>query len=172
MPKKADVIDLFKRTSLAWAYGVGKTMAAYPKVNREILLASGEYWRAYLKRKSDIDISKGKPFDVTKKYFEDCLNEGYMHEEDKISGNDDEIKITHHSCFYRPLCLDLESRGIPVMCVRLGLLESVIQTGSDLEYEKIILKLDEDHCEGILVPKEKMIDIEAEELLIGSWESE
>ncbi|MFQ6051529.1 MAG: hypothetical protein ACE5K4_07540 [Candidatus Hydrothermarchaeota archaeon] len=166
MAKKIDPIELFKQVSLSWAYGVGMATIDNPKMIKEIFSNAGNYWRAYQKKKSNIEIKKDRPFEVAKNYIEDCKKEGYMSEEDNITGDDKEMKVEHYSCFYRPLCLDLESKKLPVMCVRLAVLRNVIHTGSGVDYKSAVI-VGKDFCTGILTtePPKELSEEEVESLL-------
>ncbi len=166
MAKKIDSVELFKHVSLAWAYGVGMATIDNPKMIKEIFSNSGDYWRAYQKKKSNIEIKKGSPFEVVKNYIEDCKKEGYMSKEDNITGDDKEMKLEHYSCFYRPLCVDLENKKLPVMCVRLAVLRNVIHSGSEEDYKSAVI-VGKNLCTGILTtePPKELTEEEVEGLL-------
>ncbi len=143
--------EVFRKAALAWMYGVGYGIRSYPGTQWDLLSSAGDFWLAFQKSAAGIEISRGKPFEVAKRYLEDCRLAGFNAEDDGIDGSDEEIKISIHSCFYRPICLHLIEKDMPAICPRLGLFENVILKGSEEVYT-YTMKVGKEVCSGVLKP--------------------
>lgn len=127
---KPDDIEILANAALAWAYGLYYGLREDQVARTQLLSWAGSFWLTFQKKRSDITIKVGKPFEVVKKYVEDCKEAGYTHPKDSVSGNDEVIKVEINRCFYRPMCLDLVKKKMFVDCLRLSVLENVIFRGS------------------------------------------
>lgn len=143
--------EIFKKAALAWMYGVGYGIRSFPGTQWDLLSSAGDFWLAFQKSAANIEIARGKPFEVAKKYLEDCKLAGFNDQSDSIAGGDEEIRVSIYSCFYRPICLHLLENALPVICPKLGLFEKVILKGSDEVYTYSV-KTGQQVCSGALKP--------------------
>ncbi len=150
MTEKPNSIEIFKNACLAWAYGMQFTLSNFPETKRTLLSKSGDIWLKFQNEESEIEIQKGSPIEVAKKYVEDCTEAGYNRPEDfKIYGNDEKIEVEIYDCFYSPICNLLKKKDVPITCPRTNILEGVIHRGSEKKYISIV-KVGEKCCKGTL----------------------
>ncbi len=149
---KLDSTRLFKNVGLAWMFGVGYGIGELRSTHAHLLSRAADFWLAFQKKESGIEVKKGSPFEVASKYFEDCKNAGYSDPKDSISGDDKHIQVEHRSCFYRDICLNMAKKELPSTCPRIGLLANVIQRGSEKQFIYFI-RVQPNICSGTLVPK-------------------
>ncbi|MEM2933772.1 MAG: hypothetical protein QXL78_02475 [Methanocellales archaeon] len=143
--------EVYKKAALAWMYGVAYGIRSFPGTQWNLLSNAGDFWLAFQKSSSGIEVKRGKPFEAARGYLEDCKSAGFNDQRDTISGDDEEIKISIHSCFYRPICLHLLENSLPIICPRLGLFENVILKGSDEVYTYSV-STGEKLCSGTIKP--------------------
>ncbi len=156
-PVKPEEIEMLANAALAWAYGLYYGMRDDRVARTQLLSWAGSFWLTFQKKRSGIEIEVNSPFEVAKKYVEDCKTAGYVHEKDSVSGSDELIKVEINRCFYRPLCLDLVKKKMFVDCLRLSVLENVIFRGSLQSCEPVI-QVGEKVCKGTI--KVETSDIE------------
>lgn len=166
LEKKPNQVEMLANAALAWAYGLYYGLREDEVARTQLLSWAGSFWLTFQRKRSNIEITTGKPFEVVKKYVEDCKAAGYNHPEDGVSGNDELIRVEINRCFYRPICLDLMKKKISVDCLRLSVLENVIFRGS-LKSSELSIQVGEKICRGTIkveISDIEMMDKEVESL--------
>ncbi len=143
-------LEVFKKAALARMYGVGYGIRSFPGTQWNLLSSAGDFWLAFQKSSANIEIARGKSFEVAEKYLEDCKFAGFNDQNDSISSGDEEIKISIELLLSTNLPAYV-GKALPVICPRLGLFENVILKGSDEVYTYSV-KTEEKVCSGTLKP--------------------